>query len=121
MNARKYDIDTVRTRLFTRREDLRDRLIRIGADQARAAVPLSRDSADRAIEVENDQVIDSIGAACRTELVDIDAALARLDAGRYGICEKCQHSIETRRINAVPYAKYCLRCASDADTSRLTT
>ena len=107
----------VRQRLSTRREELRKRLDRVRADQAREAENLSMDSADRAIQRENDDVIDSLGNAAATELAAIDTAVTRLDVGRYGLCEKCLHPIEAQRLAALPYATSCVRCSSSSDTS----
>jgi RNA polymerase-binding transcription factor DksA len=43
------------------------------------------------------------------ELAEIDAALKRLAAGTYGICEACGRPIEEDRLEAIPYARFCLR------------
>ena len=42
---------------------------------------------------------------------EINAALARLDEGGYGRCEKCKQEIYRARLQAVPYARYCVSCA----------
>ena len=42
------------------------------------------------------------------EVVD---ALARIDAGTFGRCENCGQEIPKERLDAVPYARYCVRCA----------
>jgi DnaK suppressor protein len=44
-------------------------------------------------------------------LKEIDDALARIDQGTYGICENCHREISKERLEAVPYARYCIRCA----------
>jgi RNA polymerase-binding protein DksA len=44
-------------------------------------------------------------------LVDINDALARIENGTYGRCENCHRKISRERLEAVPYARYCLRCA----------
>jgi len=44
-------------------------------------------------------------------LKEIDDALARIDKGTYGICENCHREISRERLEAVPYARYCIRCA----------
>jgi RNA polymerase-binding transcription factor DksA len=87
--------------------------MKISADQHRETDALSADAPDRAIQRENDDVIDSIGAAAAAELAEIDRAFARMDSGHYGICEDCQHEIEQKRLVAVPYATRCLRCTSE--------
>src|SRR3546814_13132406 len=40
----------------------------------------------------------------------ISAALAKIDAGTYGICERCAAPIPFARLEAVPYAAYCVTC-----------
>jgi DnaK suppressor protein len=40
----------------------------------------------------------------------IDAALARLDAGKYGSCFECEGEISERRLQAVPFAVRCHAC-----------
>lgn len=41
----------------------------------------------------------------------IEAALERLDAGRYGRCEECGGAISDERLDAIPYTPYCIDCA----------
>jgi RNA polymerase-binding protein DksA len=42
---------------------------------------------------------------------EITAALERIDQGTYGKCEQCQREIARPRLQAVPYARYCVDCA----------
>ncbi|GIW87265.1 MAG: hypothetical protein KatS3mg108_1589 [Isosphaeraceae bacterium] len=44
-------------------------------------------------------------------LEEIGAALRRLDAGTYGICEDCGQPIARPRLQALPYTRYCIECA----------
>jgi len=48
----------------------------------------------------------------RQEILQIDAALARIDAGEYGVCRDCGGAIDPRRLEALPYALLCRECAS---------
>ncbi len=43
-------------------------------------------------------------------LRQIDAALARLHAGRYGVCAACGDPIPVGRLKAVPFATHCVPC-----------
>jgi RNA polymerase-binding transcription factor DksA len=43
-------------------------------------------------------------------LRQIDAALARLHAGRYGVCAACGGPIPVARLTAVPFAIHCIPC-----------
>lgn len=44
-------------------------------------------------------------------LYEVERALARIDEGRYGVCRRCGGEIDAARLKAIPYARYCLRCA----------
>lgn len=51
-------------------------------------------------------------------LAQIDAALRRLDAGTYGICERCGRPISAERLDALPYASHCIECQSVVERER---
>lgn len=42
----------------------------------------------------------------------IEASLERIEDGTYGQCEECGVKIPKTRLNAVPYASMCVKCAS---------
>jgi DnaK suppressor protein len=48
----------------------------------------------------------------RKILAEIDAALERIDAGTYGTCEGDDQLIPKARLNAIPWARYCVACAN---------
>ncbi len=50
--------------------------------------------------------------ATRAQLAAIEAALLRLQAGTYGICERCGQPIGDERLAARPAAVTCIRCAA---------
>lgn len=68
------------------------------------------DEAD-SMSVERDRLL-SLQALARRRLEDIDAAARRLDAGTYGACRSCRRPIPVARLEAVPEATQCVRCAS---------
>jgi DnaK suppressor protein len=45
------------------------------------------------------------------QLVLVDAALARLDAGTFGRCLRCGKPIAPERLEALPWAEHCIDCA----------
>jgi RNA polymerase-binding transcription factor DksA len=51
-------------------------------------------------------------ATATEHLSDVDAALARLDAGTYGRCERCGQAIARERLLARPTARTCIACAA---------
>jgi DnaK suppressor protein len=62
------------------------------------------------IAFERQQVVALLEQA-RRRLTDVDAALARRDAGDYGICEICGRPIAPERLAARPAARTCIDCA----------
>lgn len=52
--------------------------------------------------------------SARDHLTEVTSALARLDAGTYGICERCGRPIAPERLEARPIARLCITCASAA-------
>ena len=74
--------------------------------------PDSQDFEERATENEGDEVLEDLGKAAQTEIAQIEAALARIDAGTYGECVTCGVAIPPARLEAVPHAAQCIKCAS---------
>ena len=58
------------------------------------------------------QHVAALLAQARDHLTAIDSALARLDAGTYGYCERCGQPIPPERLAARPTATRCVTCAS---------
>ena len=52
----------------------------------------------------------------RDEVQRVRDALARLDAGTYGVCVRCAAEIPTARLEAVPTASMCVQCKSAEET-----
>jgi len=51
-------------------------------------------------------------------LSDVREALGRLDKGEYGVCEDCEESIPPRRLDAIPWARVCVKCQEARDRRR---
>jgi DnaK suppressor protein len=52
-----------------------------------------------------------LSEASRRELAEIDAALARIQEGRYGTCLSCGGPMGLQRLRAIPEARYCVACS----------
>jgi DnaK suppressor protein len=48
-------------------------------------------------------------------LRNVKSALARIADGSYGVCMHCEEDIKPKRLDAVPWTKYCIRCQEAAD------
>ena len=56
--------------------------------------------------------IEALSGTLAETLGEIDHALAKLDAGTYGQCERCGGLIAEARLEAMPAARLCITCAS---------
>lgn len=65
------------------------------------------------LSVERDRLLVVAGDA-QARVGEIEAALGRMDAGRYGMCEACQQPIPEARLEAVPEATLCVTCKTGA-------
>lgn len=115
---RREQLETARKRLERRREELA-RVIRDG-DAGIAAIRSEREIefGDEAQSDEEQERIARVGEAEAAELRRVDAALARVAEGSYGICSSCGEPIEPRRLEASPYAIQCADCAGAARKDR---
>ncbi len=48
----------------------------------------------------------------RQELRDLNEAEGRIDAGTYGVCERCGREIADPRLEALPATRRCIECTS---------
>lgn len=112
MSISRLQSEYAHDRLIARRAELAGRYTKVAHDLARRSEPLVGDFSDRAIQMANDETLDEIGAAARSEIDAIDAALQRISQGLYGICKSCGDEIQAPRLNAVPYAVTCMSCAN---------
>ena len=53
----------------------------------------------------------------RRKLADVEDALARLTAGRFGSCEQCGSPVPAGLLAAVPETRYCARCDAPSGAS----
>lgn len=110
---KKYD--DVRDVLNKMKAELGQRLANITTDVKHTDEPLAKDFEEQAQQTENDQVLDFLGNAARTEIEMLTRAIARIDNGTYGICRGCDEPIGEERLKAVPYTDLCIKCAGRAD------
>ncbi len=50
-------------------------------------------------------------------LVQIEGALERVESGVYGVCLECSGKIPKMRLKAIPYTPYCVKCASELEST----
>jgi DnaK suppressor protein len=109
-------VSDVRRALEADRRRTSQRLGLLSADHADFVAASEGSNADdehdpkgATIAFERSQVA-TLAAQARAHLVEVDAALARLEAGTYGRCERCGGPIPAARLAARPTATTCVRC-----------
>ncbi|HUB72377.1 MAG TPA: TraR/DksA C4-type zinc finger protein [Acidimicrobiales bacterium] len=55
---------------------------------------------------------EALAMTLTTNLVDVEHAIGKIDAGNYGECEGCHQEIAPARLEAMPAARYCIACAA---------
>ena len=118
--------------LAAQRRELEARRASYLADAARAtatALDLTEDGGNQdmadedgfgegdTLNVERDRLI-VVASEAQARVAEIDAALARVEAGTYGLCEACGKPIPRARLEVVPEATLCVSCKTGASLRR---
>ncbi len=102
------DYSRIRTELEKRLESIRKRTDKVEASLHRAR---DHDSQERAIEAENDEVLEHLDASGLEEIEAIEQALQRIESGTFGVCVVCRETVAPARLEALPFARTCIKCA----------
>ena len=70
----------------------------------------TQDPADMAANAYTKELLMSMSTNDRQRLNSIDAALEQIENGQYGKCVNCGQPIQEKRLEAVPWARHCIRC-----------
>lgn len=71
---------------------------------------VSQDPADKASNSYTKELLFSQSTSERNTLKLIEDALARIQDGSYGECLNCGEDIQQKRLDAIPWAPYCIKC-----------
>ena len=104
--------DAARTSLLAERDRLRADL----AEDVEAPGPMTYGSqAAAATHVFEQQRDLALRERAQQHLAQVEAALARLDAGTWGTCRRCGGAVAEARLEALPWAAYCIGCQTIVD------
>ena len=97
---------------------MRDEISQPGRKRDEIAVENAPDTLDRVQgAAERDLAIRQIESDF-SRLQSVKLALARIEDGTYGTCLLCEEEISPKRLHALPWASYCIRCQDIADRER---
>ncbi len=109
------DYSDIRAALEARLAFVQQRITELEVALRRTDGPRAQDFEDLANEVDGEEVMQALDDSGRKELTDIEAALARMDAGTYGLCERTGKRIPLARLKAIPTARYTIPGVDDDD------
>ncbi|HLE63117.1 MAG TPA: TraR/DksA C4-type zinc finger protein [Pyrinomonadaceae bacterium] len=116
----KRKMRSFRDRLLDRREGL------VGQVQAAELYSRERDAeatqdpADMAANAYTKELLVSMSDNDRQLLNSVDEALVRIEDGDYGKCVRCSAALPEKRLEAVPWARHCIRCQDLHERGLLT-
>jgi len=103
-------IESARGQLEAERASLAEQLDALGTTAPAANLDSNfADSAQVAAEVGEAR---TLAESLREQLDAVEAALERIAAGTYGICQSCGGPVGDARLEAMPETRYCINCAS---------
>lgn len=94
-------------RLLDRRAEI---VSELHAQMSSTAPMLRVRDADQSRVLHDRFVAERLNSLAHERLGQVEAALARLHAGKYGTCADCGHAISARRLAAIPWAERCIAC-----------
>jgi DnaK suppressor protein len=106
----KKKIKSFRDRLLEERAALLG-VVGRNEDYGREAdIEATQDPADKASNSYTKELLFSQSTNDRIILTQIEEALERMDDGEYGVCVNCGQEVQPKRLEAVPWARYCITC-----------
>ena len=107
----KMHDDGYRIELEHKAEDLKQSLRRRGQI---AAERVPEELEETLLAAERESATHDLERTYRL-LRQVEVALARFRSGKYGSCLKCEREIPEKRLNAIPWAVYCVECQEEVD------
>ena len=106
----KKKLEQFRKQLETRQQELRRTVTRTEEDGRIADAEAAQDIADRAANSYTKEFLFSQSNNDRQLLNMINSALERIREGNFGECISCGNEINAKRLEAVPWTRYCIAC-----------
>jgi DnaK suppressor protein len=106
----KKDMEKFRRPLEEKKAMLSAEIAKTRSAEEETTEEATQDIADKAVSSYTREFLYSLTDGERSTLLRIDDAIARIDDVTYGNCIHCGALLAEKRLNAVPWAPYCLDC-----------
>jgi DnaK suppressor protein len=113
-----HTLETYRQQLLALQQQLLHRIFDMEESMRTMDADRDIERMDRIQEEAAEVTLTALDEQGRREMEAIQAALARIDAGTYGICETCGETISAARLTARPTARRCVACQERLEHSR---
>jgi DnaK suppressor protein len=107
----KKRLEYYKKKLATRREELLKIIARTEEEGRAADDDPTVDLADKAANSYTKEFLFGQTNTDRSMLQLVDESLQRIKTGTYGSCIECEEELQQKRLEAVPWARYCVTCA----------
>ncbi len=114
------DVETFKRKLLEMRRDLLGQVERKKLYSKEVGEDGIPDSGDVAAYSYSKEVLMGLGENERTKLRLVEEALAKIDEGTYGVCERCEEAIPVKRLELLPFTRYCVQCQTELETESAT-
>ena len=115
----KKRLEYYKKKLQTRREELLKAIARSGQEGREADEDPTVDLADKAANSYTKEFLFGQTHNDRTLLGLVDEALARIREGTFGLCASCEQELQQKRLEAVPWTRYCIACQEKQEKGQL--
>jgi DnaK suppressor protein len=106
-------------KLMTRREELVRAIARTEQEGREADEDPTVDLADKAANSYTKEFLFGQTHTDRSLLQLVDSALARIRENTFGECMQCHEELQQKRLEAVPWTRYCLPCQEKQEQGTL--
>jgi DnaK suppressor protein len=106
----KKKVELYRKRLLGKQEELLRAVSQSEQDGREADEEGTQDVADKAANAYTKEFLFHQSDDNRRTLQLVNEALARLKNGSYGLCVACHEEVQSKRLEAVPWARHCIEC-----------
>jgi DnaK suppressor protein len=113
--ARKDAVMSMKQILIKRRDALRQALAGDLSLLKELRAQTAGDLVDAALDSAQDEISSQLAEVESRELASVENALERMRKGQYGVCEGCNCKIPLARLNAWPYATFCIDCQRESE------
>lgn len=118
-NMDKKKLEAFRKKLEERQQSLRKAVSRTEEDGRIADQDSAQDIADRAASSYTKEFLFSVSNNDRQLLQMVETALQRIREGSFGECVNCGNEINPKRLEAVPWTRYCIECQEKLEQGQL--